>query len=424
MAAIKSIPEPKAILSWAFYDWANSAFALIVVSVFFPVFLKQYWSADSAATTSTLQLGIANSASALVVALLAPALGAIADRAAARKRSLTIFTIIAIVATAALSFVAQGQGTTAIALFVVASIGFAAANIFYDALIVDVAGSRPLHAVSALGFGLGYLGGGLLFALCIAMTVWPQTFGLADGAVAIRLSFLMVATWWALFSLPLVLNVRERAAVEVSSAGAALTAGLRQLGGTLREMRKHRAVWMFLLAYWCYIDGVYTMARMAVDYGMDLGLPTVSLITAILLTQLVGFPASLLCGRLAMRWGAKPALAAGIAVYAAASLWSFGMSELWEFYALAATIGLVQGGVQALSRSLYAGLIPADRAGEFFGFFNMAGRFSAVLGPALVGIVSAMTGNPRLGTLAILLFFIAGGGLLALMPDSETRPGS
>lgn len=186
-----------------------------------------------------------------------------------------------------------------------------------------------------------------------------------------------------------------------------------------RELRGQRAVWIFLLAYWCYIDGVTTMARMAVDYGMDLGFQASDLVAALLVTQFVGFPASLLLGAFADRVGAKPVLYAGIAVYALGAIWSFGITELWEFYALAASIGLVQGGVQSLSRSYYAQLFPAGRAGEFFGFFNMSGRFAAVLGPAVVGVVTAATGNPRLSLLAILLFFLAGAGLLCLVEDDD-----
>ncbi|HEX4986524.1 MAG TPA: MFS transporter [Burkholderiales bacterium] len=413
----KAPSDRGSVLSWALYDWANSAFALVVVSVFFPVFLKQYWGAGSDASTSTLQLGIANSLAATLVALSAPVLGAIADRTRSRKASLAAFTSAGVVATAALAFVGSGQVMPALALFVLASVGFAAAGIFYDALIVDVAAPESLHAVSALGFGLGYLGGGLLFGLSVAMTLWPAHFGLPHSAAATRTSFVLVAAWWALFSLPLFLNVTEKRSE--AGPGSPLASGWRRLLGTLRELRKHRVAWIFLAAYWCYIDGVYTMARMAVDYGLDLGFSPASLIVAILLTQLTGFPASLLFGRLGSRFGAKPMLYTGIAVYALACIWSFRMSEVREFYALAAAIGLVQGGVQSVSRSYFAGLVPAGRSGEFFGFFNMAGRFSAVVGPAVVGAVGAMTGNPRFAVLAILLLFIAGAGLLSFAADDE-----
>jgi len=411
--------ERKAVVSWALYDWANSAFALIVMSAFFPLFLKQYWSAPADATTSTLQLGLANSAASIVVALLAPLLGAIADRASAKKRYLAGFTALAIVMTAGLAVVARGDWPMAIALFIAACIGFSAANVFYDALIVDVAQRHEVHHVSALGFGLGYLGGGLLFALTVAMTLWPQRFGLADSAQAIRASFALVALWWALFAVPLWLFVNEEP--RSMTGASAAKEGLRQVASTFRQLRGLRPVWLFLLAYWFYIDGVYTIARMALDYGLALGFDPKSLIVALLITQFVGFPAALAFGYAGERLGAKPAIFVAIAAYAGATLWSYAMTEVWEFYALATAIGLVQGGAQSLSRSFYARIIPRAQAGEFFGFYNMAGKFGSILGPMLVGVAGALTGSPRLGILAVLLLLIVGTLLLSLVPADHAR---
>ena len=415
--------ERRSVISWALYDWANSVFAVTVISAFFPLFLKQYWSAGTDATASTLQLGMANSAASIVVALLSPVLGAIADRGSAKKKYLVVFTALAIVMTGALPLVARGDWPFAVALFVAASIGFSAANIFYDALLVEVARDEHLHYVSALGFSLGYLGGGLLFALNVAMTLWPQSFGLIDSAQAVRVSFVLVAAWWALFSIPLLLFVTETRRLNPVSGRAAVAAGLRQLADTFRQLRRLRAVWLFLLAYWCYIDGVHTIARMAVDYGMALGFAANSLIVALLLTQFVAFPAALAFGYAGERLGAKPAILAGIAAYAGATVWSYYMTEVWEFYALAAAVGLVQGGVQSLSRSFYARIIPAGQAGEFFGFYNMLGKFAAVLGPVLIGVAGALSGSPRLGIAAILVLFIAGALLLSLVkePDQVRR---
>jgi len=409
----------KAILSWAFYDWANSAFALTVISAFFPLFLKQYWSADSDPASSTLQLGLANSAASIIVALLAPMLGAIADRGSAKKTWLAAFTAIAVAMTAALSLVARGDWPLAIALFVAASIGFAAANIFYDALIVEVAREKRLHYVSSLGFGLGYLGGGLLFSVNVMMTLWPQRFGLADSAQAVRLSFVLVAAWWAVFTIPLMLFVSESRRPDRASGRAAIAAGLRQLATTAQQLRQLRTVWLFLLAYRCYIDGVYTIARMAVDYGMALGFDPHSLIVALLITQFVGFPAAVAFGHAGERLGAKAAIFTGIAAYAGATVWSYFMTEVWEFYALAAVIGLVQGGVQSLSRSFYARIIPTAQAGEFFGFYNMVGKFATVLGPVLVGLAGALSGSPRLGISAVLLLFILGALLLSRVENGN-----
>jgi len=411
--------DRKAVVSWALYDWANSAFALIVMSAFFPLFLKQYWSAPADATASTLQLGLANSAASIVVALLAPLLGAIADRGSAKKRYLAAFTAFAIVMTAGLAVVARGDWPIAVALFVAACIGFSAANVFYDALIVDVAQRQEVHHVSALGFGLGYLGGGLLFALTVAMTLWPQRFGLADSAQAIRASFVLVALWWAVFAVPLWLFVNEEP--RTMTGAAAAKEGLRQVAATFRQLRGLHPVWLFLLAYWFYIDGVYTIARMALDYGLALGFDPKSLIVALLITQFVGFPAALAFGHAGEHLGAKPAIFVAIAAYVGATLWSYAMTEVWEFYALATAIGLVQGGAQSLSRSFYARIIPRAQAGEFFGFYNMAGKFAAVLGPMLVGVAGALTGSPRLGILAVLLLFIVGALLLSLVSDEHAH---
>lgn len=419
-----ALPNRKAVISWALYDWANSAFYLTVVSAFFPVFLKSYWSAGNDPAVSTLQLGVANSAASVVVAVLAPVLGAIADRASAKKRYLLAFTILGIVMTGALPLVARGEWPMAIAPFVLANIGFFLANSFYDALIVEVARGEHLHRVSALGFALGYLGGGLLFAVNVAMTLWPQSFGLADAAQAVRMSFVMVAAWWALFSLPLLLFVDETPGPARAAREGAVAAGLRELAHTLAQLRRLQPVWLFLLAYWCYIDGVHTIARMAVDYGMALGFEPGSLVAALLITQFVGFPAAIAFGRAGERLGARPAILAAIGVYAGATVWSFYMSQVWEFYVLAGVVGLVQGGVQSLSRSLYARLIPAEKAGEFFGFYNMLGRFAAVLGPVLVGIAGMVSGSPRLGILAVLLLFVVGAALLCLVPEEMAAHGT
>ncbi len=415
-----ALPNRKAVASWALYDWANSAFAVTVISAFFPMFLKQYWSAGDDPTASTFQLGVANSIASIVVALLSPVLGAIADCGSAKKKYLVVFTGLAIVMTGALPLVARGDWLLAIALFVVASVGFSASNIFYDALIVEVAHDKRVHYVSALGFSLGYLGGGLLFAANVTMTLWPQRFGFADAAEAVRVSFALVAVWWAVFTIPLLLFVKETPSQQRAAGWMAVRAGLRELAETFRQLRALRAVWIFLLAYWCYIDGVHTIARMAVDYGMALGFEANSLIVALLITQFVGFPAALAFGYAGERLGAKPAIFAGIAAYLGATLWSYFMTQVWEFYVLAVAIGLVQGGVQSLSRSLYARIIPADRAGEFFGFYNMLGKFATVLGPGLVGVAGALTGSPRLAILAILLLFIAGALLLSLVQERDS----
>ncbi len=404
--------DRKKVLSWALYDWGNSAFATTVMAGFFPVFFQKYWSTGVAATDSTFRLGLANSTASLVIVVLAPVLGAIADRGSARKRFLLVFTALGVVMTGALYWAGEGQWLIAVTLYGLAVVGFSGAMAFYDSLLVVVAGRDNVDFVSALGYSLGYLGGGVLFAVNVWMTLDPAAFGLADAAVAVRVSFITVALWWALFAVPVFLFVDEPQASGEVSGWQAVAAGLAQLRDTFREVRRLRVVWMFLLAYWLYIDGVDTVIRMAVDYGMALGFDPNSLIVALLITQFVGFPAAVAMGKLGERLGAKTAIFIGIGVYFGVIVWGFFMQNVTEFYGLAMTIGLVQGGIQALSRSLYSRIIPHDKSAQFFGFYNLLGKFAAVIGPILLGTVGVLTGNPRMGLLSIILLFVAGAALL------------
>ncbi|MGN8199752.1 MFS transporter [Salinisphaera sp. RV14] len=409
---------------WAFYDWANSAFATTVVAGFFPVFFKTFWSADYPAETSTLQLGVGSALASFLVLFLAPVGGAIADRGHRKKAGLALSTGLSVAATAGLFWVGHGQWLTAMALFVLASIGFFMAMVFYDSLIVDVAAPGDYDRTSALGYGLGYLGGGLLLALNVAMTIWPHAFGLAGRADAVRWSFLSVAVWWALFSLPLFLFSRERTDGARVSAVQAVRDGLRELRGTARDILAQHEIWLFLLAYWLYIDGVNTIVRMAVDFGLSLGFGQESLIMALLLVQFIGFPAAIAFGWLASIWETKKAIYLGLCVYAAISAWAYFLHDVWQFYAMAVAIGLVQGGVQSLSRSYYARLIPEGKAGEYFGIYNMLGKFAAVIGPLLVGVVAAMSGSARLSILSVVVLFIAGGWLLTRVDARRAHPST
>lgn len=403
--------DKKTVLSWAFYDWANSAFATTVMAGFFPLFFKQYWSAGTDVATSTFYLGVTNSATSLVIALMAPLLGAMADSSGSKKRFLLGFTVLGVVMTGLLCTVGQGQWQWAALCFALASVGFSGAIIFSDALLVSVCKPEDYETVSALGYALGYLGGGLLFAGNVLLVLQPGWFGLADSTIAVQLSFLSVSVWWAVFSVPLLRNVPEPSSARLQAPS--FRAGLRQLGTTLREIHALKPVFLFLLAYWFYIDGVDTIVRMSVDYGMSLGFSSNHLITALLLTQFVGFPAAIGFGMLGRRFGPRRGIYLAIAVYIGVIIWAFFMESSWEFYGIAVVVGLVQGGIQSLSRSLYARLIPPERSAEFFGFYNMLGKFAAVLGPVLMGWVGVMTGNPRYSILSVALLFIVGGLLLS-----------
>jgi UMF1 family MFS transporter len=408
----------KKVISWSLYDWANSAFATSVMAGFFPVFFKQYWSTSVEVTTSTFRLGMANSLASLVVAALAPVLGAIADRGGAKMKFLLFFAAMGIIMTGGMFFVAKGAWQAAVLLYVLGIIGFSGGNVFYDSLIVDVSPPKRTDMVSSLGFSLGYLGGGLLFAMNIFMTLQPASFGLADATEAVRISFLNVAIWWAVFSIPIIIFVKEPATAHRKSGWAMVGAGFRQLRKTFGEIRKLRLVFLFLIGYWLYIDGVDTVIRMAVDYGMSLGFETNSLIVALMITQFVGFPAAIGFGKLGEKLGTKTAILLGIAVYAGVTIWALFMDKTAEFYALAVVVGLVQGGVQSLSRSFYARIIPANKAAEFFGFYNMLGKFAAVIGPFLVGWVGILTGSPRIAIFSIIILFM-GGGVILYMVDEE-----
>jgi UMF1 family MFS transporter len=399
-------------IAWALYDWANSAFATVVIAGFFPVFFKQYWGSNLEVTESTFHLGLANSIASLLVVFMAPVLGAIADQARGRKRFLAALATLGALSTAGLFLVGQGAWLAASLLFVVGNIGFACANVFYDALLIAVAAPADRDRVSALGYALGYLGGGLLFAFCIAMTLQPAWFGIADAAAAVRLSFLLVACWWVIFSIPIFLSVEEPPGGDLALTEGAVTAGFRQLASTLGHIRGFRNTALFLVAYWLYIDGVDTIVRMAVDYGLAIGLDANDLILALLLTQFVGFPAALVFGRMGQRFGAKTGIQVALAVYVLVTAYAYFMDSSAEFYALAVVIGLVQGGIQALSRSLYSRLIPSGRSAEFFGFYNMLGKFAAVLGPLLVGSAALFSDDPRVGIVSVVVLFIVGWGVL------------
>lgn len=402
--------------AWAFNDWANSAFATTVLVGFFPIFFKQFWARDLPATEATLYLGFGNSAAALIVMLAAPWLGALADRRATKKRFLGAFTALGIAATCTLAFIGAGQWPLAIVVFALASIGFFGSLTFNDALLVSVASPAESDRVSAFGYGLGYLGGGLLFLANVAMVLKPDVFGLTDKVAATRAAFLSVALWWLLFSLPLFLRVPEPRSTDTGQA-----LGWRELAALLHQLRRHRPVWMFLLAYFLYIDAVGTLAQMAVDFGLNLGFASDSLIKALLIVQFVSFPAAIGFGWLAGRIGTRQAIYLALAVYTGVSIWGYFMQTEAQFYQMACAIGLVQGGVQALSRSYYTRLIPVEQAGQFFGFYNMLGKFAAVLGPSVVGIVAATTGNPRLSILVLVAFFVAGAVLLSRVAE-PARP--
>jgi UMF1 family MFS transporter len=384
--------EKKAIWGWAMYDWANSAFACTVMAGFFPVFFKQYWSHGVDVNMSTAQLGLGNSLASLLVALMAPILGAIADKGSSRKKFLIFFCYLGVLMTAGLFVVQQGQWALAIFVYAMGIIGFSGSNIFYDSLLPGITDEKNIDFVSGLGFAMGYLGGGLLFLVNVLMTLMPQKFGLPDAAAAVQYSFISVAVWWGLFALFTIFWVpEEKEPASLKEGFSPVVEGFRQLVGTFKKIRHLKTILLFLMAYWFYIDGVDTIIRMAVDYGMALGFASNDLILALLITQFVGFPSALVFGKLGQKWSVRKSIYLAIAIYIGVTIWGTMMTQKHEFYILAIVIGLVQGGIQALSRSYYSRLIPKNKAAEYYGFYNMLGKFAAILGPLLIGVVGLVT---------------------------------
>jgi UMF1 family MFS transporter len=407
------------IYSWALYDWANSAYVTTVMAGFFPLFFKNYFSSGTDVITSTAHLGLANSISSMIIVLLAPLLGAIADVGGLKKRFLLLFTYLGILMSGSLALVQQGEWEVAAFVYVLGNIGFMGSNIFIDSLLPTVAKENEFDFVSGLGFALGYLGGGILFTLNVLMVHTPESFGLAGINEAVKVSFVTVALWWALFSLPLLLFVKEERAIQKKSTIETIAAGYRQLLNTFRKIRLLKGLLLFLAAYWLYIDGVDTVIRMAIDYAIAIGFDPKSLVLALLLVQFIGFPATLLFTKLAHKYDTKKALFVAIGTYLLITLWASMMQETYEFFLLAAMIGLVQGGIQALSRSYYARMVPREQAAEFFGFYNFLGRFATIFGPLLIGFVAVMTESSRLSIASVSLFFVAGGLLLYFVDEKK-----
>jgi len=410
---MKRVLLSKPVLSWALYDWANSAFATTVMAGFFPVFFSTL-SGDISARDSQFWFNMTLAGSSVLVAISAPLLGAIADRGGNRKRFLVTFAMLGVVMSAGLAWVHAGQWWVGLLLYGLGTIGFSGANVFYDSMIVDISDEEDFDVVSAFGYAMGYVGGGLLFSLNVLMAQKPEMFGLADAGAAVKASFISVAAWWALFTLPLLFGVKETPTENKASRWQAVREGMAQLMGTFREIRQLRVLLIFLVGYWLYIDGVNTVIKTAVFFGdRVLGLDQGSLVLALLLTQFVAFPAALGFGWLGKRIGPRPAILIGLAVYIAALFYAWHwLKDSGDFYNLAIAIGLVQGGVQSLSRSLYARLIPKSKTAEFFGFFNMVGKFAAILGPLLMALVVVLGADERDSILALTLLFVVGGLLL------------
>ncbi len=402
------------VLAWAFYDWANSAFALSVLAVLFPIFFGAYWSSGDPGSAITARLAWVSAASSAVICILAPVLGTIADAGGLRKRFLFFLTLIGATSTALLASVDEGGWLWAAVFYMVASFGYYGSTIFYDSLIIDVTEPENYSFVSSLGFSIGYLGGAVLLLGHVILLGDPQAYGFASAGEVIKFAFISVGAWWAIFALPVLIFVHEKKSTTAVARGV-IRAAYRELRTTMQTISHYRNVVIFLIAYWLYIGGVFTVISMAVNYGQRLGFADEDLVTALLITNFAGFPATVLYGMFGHRFGPRPGLYIAILVYIIMSALAVFMSEVWHFYAMAIVIGCVQGGVQALSRSLYASLIPADQPGEFFGFYNTLTKFAHVTGLSLVGIAATISDEPTWVLFALMPLFIGGGMLLTVV---------
>jgi len=412
-------PELRA---WALYDWANSVFMTTVLQVF-QIYFPSVVAADLPRVVATERFAWATTIGMVIVALLSPVLGAIADYAGVKKKMMAVTVALGVLVTAGLFFVGRGDWKLGLALFIFGNIFINASFVFYESLLPHIANAEEIDRVSAVGYALGYLSGGLLLIVNAIWIQHPAWFGIPDAATATRLSFLSAALWWGVFSIPLFLRVPEPPSAERSreSAGQVVKAAFLRLGGILRDLREYRGAFLLLLAFLLYNDGIQTIIRMGAVYGVEVGISSGALMAAIIMIQFVGVPFAILFGALAGRFGVKRMLFIPLVVYVVVAFVGYRMKSAVDFFVLAFLVATVQGGSQALSRSLFATMIPRSRSGEFFGFWGVFDKFGGVIGPFVFASMIAATGSSRPAILALIVFFVAGGVLLWFVDVEEGR---
>ena len=411
----------KIINSWAMYDWANSAFATTIMAAMFPPFYRAMaTSAGMAEGNATAAWAYTTSIALLIVALLAPVLGAISDHTGGKKWYVAFFAGMGILGTGLMVVLGEDSYVLGSVLFILGNVGFAGANVFYESLLPHIAKKGDIDQVSTRGYALGYLGGGILLIINMLWYNWPEIFFMPGAGFAIKASFFSVAVWWAVFSIPLFRNVPEPPVVrtEEESEGV-LSAGFARLGHTFRRLASYKQLLLFLVAFWIYNNGIGTIIIMATAYGDEIGIELSDMVIALIITQFVGIPFSFAFGWLARRIGAKRGVLLALIVYTLISIAGFFMQTATHFYILAFAVGLVQGGSQALSRSLYGNMVPKSQAAEFFGFYSTSSKIAGVLGPLVFGVVSQIAGESRLSILSLIIFFLVGGVLLMLVDVQE-----
>jgi len=407
-------PELRA---WALYDWANSVFMTIILLVY-PIYFTKVAAANLAPVVATARIAFATALAMTIIAVLSPLLGAMADHAGIKKKMLAVSLGVGAVATAALYFVERGEWVLGAVLFIVGNIGVTASIVFYESLLPHIARQDEVDRVSMAGYAAGYLGGGLLLIAALVAIQKPALFGIPDAGMAMRISFVATAVWWVVFSIPLFRTVPEppRAPEAAEESGRPLLAvAFARLRQTLRELRRYRHAFLFLVAFLLYNDGVNTIIRMASPYGTEIGIAEGALIAAFVMVQFVGIPFAFLFGAIAGRIGAKRAIFISLGMYLVIAVWGYYMKTAPQFFVLAFLVGTVQGGAQGLSRSLFSTLIPRHKSSEFFAFFSVFEKFAGIFGPAIFGIMAMATGSSRNAILSLIFFFIVGGGLLAFV---------
>ncbi len=405
--------------AWSLYDWANSAYATVVLAAVLPAYYASYVATPLPKHLRTAYWGYTNFIATALIALIAPIIGGISDRSASRKKFWIGFAIIGIGATAFLYFVGKGDYLMASILFIISMFGFGAANVFYDSFLLQVSTPETSDFVSNLGYALGYIGGGLLLLINIIMIQKPELFGLKDSVHAIRLGFVLVAIWWLLFSLPSWLVIKEEREEHHVPVKEAAIDGIKHFVRIFKEVVKIKNVLIFLIAYWLYNDGISTIIKMSVVYGSEIGIGSGDLIKAILMVQFVAAPFAILFGVITRYISTKKALFVTLGVYSLITVYAYFMKSAKDFFLLAFLVATVQGGAQALSRSLFSRLIPRERRAEFFGFFSLSGKFASIMGPLMMALVTQFTGTGRNGILILLALFIAGGVTLSFVRESR-----
>ena len=406
--------DEKKVRAWIYYDWANSAFATTMMAAVLPIFYVGVAAKTlENPTLSASYWGLTQTIAMLIAAFMAPVLGAIADYSGSKVRFLRFFSLIGIFASASFAIVGEGDYLLASALFIVGSIGFSSATAFYDSLLPDLVPAEKRDMISSKGYAFGYIGGGILLIINLALIQQPALFMLPDSLTGTRISFISVGIWWFVFSLPLFRTIKDVPLNTGKKLGELTTIAFSRTWATLKQISKYPELFKFLLAFWFFNDGISTIITMATSYGSTIGIETKDLIAALVITQFVGIPCTLLFGKIANRLGSKSSLYISLSVYVLIVLLGYFMTTSLHFYLLAFMVGLVQGGSQAIARSMFSRLAPPDRTAEFFGFLNVSSRFSSILGPLCFSMVGLLTGSSRLAILSLVLFFIIGMILLS-----------